>query len=343
MSIPRSSGVQLHVTSLPGGRLGPEALRFVDWLADAGQSWWQMLPLGPPDRFRSPYRSRSAFAASPQLLADPGAAVSRAGGGGVPRTPRLLDRGLGAARGRPPRAPRPGALRARMGAAAKLRRGAGRAPDRRPADLRRRLERRPHRPSRAVPGRRGRGRAARSLRERGPAVGQPPLRLARPAPSPLPLVDGAAAANLRALRPRADRPLPRLRRLLGGAGRRPRRLPRPLAARARSRSVRGGAPRARRAPPDRGGSGRDHPGGACGCAISSACPAWSCWSGRSNPPIATARTASRTTAPPASSTRPPTTRSRSSPGGRTSARPSAGASSRRSPTPASRSASRTGR
>jgi 4-alpha-glucanotransferase len=77
MSIPRSSGVQLHVTSLPGGRLGPEALRFVDWLADAGQSWWQMLPLGPTDRFRSPYRSRSAFAASPHLLAEPGAPVSR--------------------------------------------------------------------------------------------------------------------------------------------------------------------------------------------------------------------------------------------------------------------------
>ena len=45
----RSSGVQLHLTSLPGGRLGPEARRFVDWLAEAGQRWWQMLPLGPPD------------------------------------------------------------------------------------------------------------------------------------------------------------------------------------------------------------------------------------------------------------------------------------------------------
>ena len=75
-AIPRSSGVQLHITSLPGGRLGEEAFRFVDWLAAAGQSWWQVLPLGPPDRFRSPYKSDSAFAAWPGLLADPAAPVS---------------------------------------------------------------------------------------------------------------------------------------------------------------------------------------------------------------------------------------------------------------------------
>jgi len=74
----RTSGVQLHLTSLPGGRLGPEAYAFVDWLAAAGQSWWQVLPLGPPDRYRSPYKSRSAFAAWPGLLAAPRAPVSRA-------------------------------------------------------------------------------------------------------------------------------------------------------------------------------------------------------------------------------------------------------------------------
>jgi 4-alpha-glucanotransferase len=72
----RLSGVQLHITSLPGGRLGREALRFVDWLAAAGQSWWQVLPLGPPDRHRSPYKSSSAFAAWRGLLADPRAPVS---------------------------------------------------------------------------------------------------------------------------------------------------------------------------------------------------------------------------------------------------------------------------
>src|SRR5690349_3411635 len=77
LSLARSSGVQLHPTSLPGGRLGPEAFALVDWLADAGQSWWQMLPLGPPDRYGSPYKARSAFAAWPGLLADPRAAVPR--------------------------------------------------------------------------------------------------------------------------------------------------------------------------------------------------------------------------------------------------------------------------
>lgn len=76
VDLQRSSGVQLHITSLPGGTLGREAYRFVDWLAAAGQSWWQVLPLGPPDRHHSPYKARSAFAAWPGLLSDRRAAVS---------------------------------------------------------------------------------------------------------------------------------------------------------------------------------------------------------------------------------------------------------------------------
>ena len=76
MDFQRSSGVLLHPTSLPGGRFGPEAFRFVDWLAEAGQSWWQVLPLGPPDRYGSPYSSPSAFATSAALLADAAAPVS---------------------------------------------------------------------------------------------------------------------------------------------------------------------------------------------------------------------------------------------------------------------------
>ena len=71
----RSSGVQLHLTSLPDGRLGGGAYEFVDWLAASGQTWWQMLPLGPPDRYRSPYKARSAFAAWPRLLGSPRAPV----------------------------------------------------------------------------------------------------------------------------------------------------------------------------------------------------------------------------------------------------------------------------
>ncbi len=78
MTVTRSAGVQLHLTSLPDGRLGPSAYAFVDWLAAAGQSYWQVLPLGPPDEHRSPYKAASAFAAWNGLLAEPDAAVSEA-------------------------------------------------------------------------------------------------------------------------------------------------------------------------------------------------------------------------------------------------------------------------
>jgi 4-alpha-glucanotransferase len=71
----RGSGLLLHITSLPGGKLGREAFRLVDWLAAAGQSWWQVLPLTPPDRYRSPYKSASAFAGSHGLLSAPRARV----------------------------------------------------------------------------------------------------------------------------------------------------------------------------------------------------------------------------------------------------------------------------
>lgn len=78
MWLTRTVGVNLHPTSLPGGRLGPEAYAFVDWLVAAGGRFWQVLPLGPPDEYGSPYSSASAFAAWSGLLADPGAPVGRA-------------------------------------------------------------------------------------------------------------------------------------------------------------------------------------------------------------------------------------------------------------------------
>ena len=74
--LPRSSGILLHPTSLPEGRLGADAYAFVDWLAAAGQAWWQILPLGPPDGSGSPYGAASAFAGWPGLLAQPDAPVS---------------------------------------------------------------------------------------------------------------------------------------------------------------------------------------------------------------------------------------------------------------------------
>ena len=72
----RSIGVNLHPTSLPGGRLGARAYVFVDWLAASGARFWQVLPLNPPDQHGSPYASASAFAAWPGLLADPDAPVA---------------------------------------------------------------------------------------------------------------------------------------------------------------------------------------------------------------------------------------------------------------------------
>src|SRR5271169_4835959 len=72
MSFPRSSGILLHPTSLPGpygiGELGAEAHRFADFLKDAGQQIWQMLPLGPTGYGDSPYQCFSAFAGNPMLI-----------------------------------------------------------------------------------------------------------------------------------------------------------------------------------------------------------------------------------------------------------------------------------
>ncbi len=69
----RSSGVLLHVSSLPGphgiGDFGPESRNYVDWLVSAGQSIWQWLPTTPIGPANSPYQSVSAFAGSPLMVA----------------------------------------------------------------------------------------------------------------------------------------------------------------------------------------------------------------------------------------------------------------------------------
>ncbi len=69
----RSSGILHHPTSLPGphgiGDIGRPAEQFVRFLADAGQAWWQMLPVGPPGGGGvSPYYATSAFAGNPLLV-----------------------------------------------------------------------------------------------------------------------------------------------------------------------------------------------------------------------------------------------------------------------------------
>jgi len=68
----RASGILLHPTSLPGasgsGDFGADAYRFVDWLVSAGQTYWQVLPLGEIGPGNSPYMSSSAFAGSILLI-----------------------------------------------------------------------------------------------------------------------------------------------------------------------------------------------------------------------------------------------------------------------------------
>ncbi len=80
MKIEPSYGVLLHPTSFPGrwgiGALGREAERFLDWLAEAGAGWWQVLPLGPTSYGDSPYQSFSAFAGNPYLI-DPERLIER--------------------------------------------------------------------------------------------------------------------------------------------------------------------------------------------------------------------------------------------------------------------------
>ena len=74
MKLERSGGILLHITSLPGkygiGTLGPEAMRFADTLRRAGQSYWQVLPLGPVEAALgfSPYASTSTFAGNWHLI-----------------------------------------------------------------------------------------------------------------------------------------------------------------------------------------------------------------------------------------------------------------------------------
>lgn len=72
MTFPRSSGILLHPTSLPGhygiGDLGEWAYKFVDFLAANGQTIWQVLPLGPTGYGDSPYQCLSAFAGNPNLI-----------------------------------------------------------------------------------------------------------------------------------------------------------------------------------------------------------------------------------------------------------------------------------
>ena len=68
----RESGILMHITSLPGnygvGTMGKQAFAFVDFLEEAGQNYWQILPLNPTGYGDSPYQSCSTFAGNHYLI-----------------------------------------------------------------------------------------------------------------------------------------------------------------------------------------------------------------------------------------------------------------------------------
>ncbi|MBQ9780463.1 MAG: 4-alpha-glucanotransferase [Clostridia bacterium] len=72
MNLTRSSGVLMHISSLPGsdsiGCFGKEAYEFIDFLADSGFTWWQVLPFCMADECNSPYKSYSAFSGNPYFI-----------------------------------------------------------------------------------------------------------------------------------------------------------------------------------------------------------------------------------------------------------------------------------
>lgn len=78
MKLERASGILAHPTSFPGphgiGDMGAGAYEFVDWLAEGGQQYWQLMPLGPTGAGDSPYSSLSAFAGNPLLISIDGLA-----------------------------------------------------------------------------------------------------------------------------------------------------------------------------------------------------------------------------------------------------------------------------
>ena len=248
MNLARSSGVQLHPTSLPGGRLGDGGVRLRGLARGRGPVVVADAAARAAGPLRLALQGASAFAAWPGLLAEPRAPVTRDEELDFRERNGVLDRRLGALRrarrGAPTRCASTASGRALRSHAADARRAA----DRRRADLRRARARPTSARIRELfQRRRGRRRAAGRVHRQGPAVGQPAVRLAGAAAARLPLVDRALPPHVRALRPRAHRPLPRLRRLLGGAGGRALRAGGPLEARAGAGGVRRRRARARRA------------------------------------------------------------------------------------------------
>ena len=234
MNLDRSSGVQLHPTSLPSGRLGKRgapvrglarrcrAIVVADAAARPARPARLAVQVGVGVRGLAGVAGAAARTRSPRCRAR------------LPRAQRVLDRRLGR-RGSVADQVRFDREWAALRSHA-AERGVQLIGDV-PIYVARGLGRPPRAP-RAVPRRRGRRHAAGRLHRQGPAVGQPAVRLAGAAAARVSLVDRALPPHVRALRRRADRPLPRLRLLLGGAARCAPRAERALAARAGARAVR---------------------------------------------------------------------------------------------------------
>ena len=264
VKLPRSSGILLHPTSLPGGRLGPRGVRAssTGW-PRRGSRGGRCCRSGRPDGVGSPYFSASAFAGWRGLLAEPRGAGLRGRGRGVRRGAPVLERATGRRSPEPARSPTRCASSASGSA---LRAYAAERGVRLIGDL----------PIYVAPGGADHSRIRSSSRTASspasppdyfsrdrPALGQPDLRLARDARRRLPLVDRALPADVRARRPGAGRPLPRLRRVLVGARRRTRRRGTGAWRRGPGRGAvrRGRGRELGELPLDRRGPRRDHAGG----------------------------------------------------------------------------------
>ena len=220
MTSARASGILLHPTSLPGrfgiGDLGPEAFRWLDFLAGAGQKLWQVLPLGPTGYGDSPYQCFSAFAGNPNLVSPERLLEDGLLGAGRPRGRARLPGG--------PRGLRPGdrveaggagagarSLRRRRGPGAARRRTRRSAPPTPAGSRTSRCSWRSRTRTAAPPG--PRGRRGSPARERGALDARHAARLERRGgPAPLPPVPVLPAVE-RGARPRARAGHPDHRRL----------------------------------------------------------------------------------------------------------------------------------
>ena len=166
----RASGVQLHITSLPGGRLGQPARDFVDWLVEAGQSVWQVLPGLDPRQAPLALQVAVGLRCVTGAARGAGRAGEPAGGRRLRRARGLLGRLVDVVRRRPRR---PGAVRPRVVGAARLRPRARHQDPRRRPHLRRPGRRRRAGLAAVLPRRRRRRLPARRVCRDRPAWGNP--------------------------------------------------------------------------------------------------------------------------------------------------------------------------